>query len=265
MIPLPSLTVLQFWTFIQVLTRFSALVAIAPIFGAKQVPSQVKMGIAVLVSIAITPALQSVIGTSLPTSLFDFGSAIAFQALIGLLMGFVVSMILAAFQMAGTLLDQQIGFSMGQTFNPAINITEAPIGQFQYLYALMIFLLANGHHILIFAVTKSFMMIPISKIALAGSGMQFMTDVTMNALSNAVMIAAPTCAVLLLVDVTFALLSRAMPQMNAFFIGMPAKVIAGLIVLVIILPATAVFAGQLVNGEPQMLSDLLRSMTKTKV
>jgi flagellar biosynthetic protein FliR len=263
MVPLPALTVLQFWTFIQIFARVSAMVMVAPVFGAAQVPNQVKIGITLLLSVAITPALQSVIGRTIPVSLYDLATVIALQVLVGLLMGFCVSMILAAFQMSGTLLDQQIGFSLGQTFDPSLAVVEAPIGNFQYFYAVLLFLLANGHHIMLMAVAKSFAMVPVSQMDFSGgSVMQFVDDVTYGALVNGVKIAAPTLAILFMVDVTFALLSRAMPQMNAFFIGMPAKVIAGLVVLVIILPATAMFAGQLVSGEPLVLSNMLHSLHK---
>jgi len=264
MIDLSSVAVSQFWVFLQVLIRFSSIVAIAPVFGARQVPTQVKVGLTLVLSIALTPLVRSSFPSadlSPPHDLGGFATVIVLQSMVGMLMGFVVSLVLSAFQIAGSLLDLQVGFSMAQTFDPELNSEATPLSQFQYYYALLLFLLANGHHIVLEALDRSFALLPASKITLAsGSHLSLMTDVTFGALVNGVKIAAPTCAVLFIVDVSFALMSRAMPQLNIFFVGMPAKVIVGLLLIAVLLPATAVFAGQLISGEPSILSALIHTM-----
>jgi flagellar biosynthesis protein FliR len=179
-------------------------------------------------------------------------------------MGFVVSLVLSAFQIAGSLLDLQIGFSMAQTFDPDMSGEATPLSQFQYYYALLLFLLANGHHIVLSALARSFALLPVDRLDLAsGNHLNLMANVTFGALVNGVVIAAPTCAVLFIVDASFALMSRVMPQLNIFFVGMPAKVIVGLLLVGILLPAMAMFAGQMVSGQPMILTDVLRTMRHT--
>ncbi len=261
---LSAVTIPLFWVFLQVLVRFSALIAIAPVFGATQVPAQVKVWLCLILSAVVTPIVAPAFPThEVPSNLYDLASTIVLQAMVGLLMGFVVSMLLQAFQLAGTLLDLQVGFTQAQTFNPEIGELAAPLSQFQYMYALLLFLLANGHHILLIALTKSFTMLPISALDF-GSAVQLkmIADVTFGALVNGLKIAAPAAAVLLVCDVSFAFLSRAMPQLNIFYVGMPVKVIAGLAIVVIVLPATAIFAGQMVAGSPDMLGGLISAAKK---
>jgi flagellar biosynthetic protein FliR len=264
MIDLTSAAISNFWVFLQVLVRFSAIVAIAPVFGSRQVPSPVKVGLTLVLSVALTPLVRSSFPSAdltVPHDLYGMASVIVLQSMVGLVMGFVVSLMLSAFQIAGSLLDLQVGFSMAATFNPDMNVESTPLNQFQYYYALLLFLLANGHHIVLTALARSFALLPVSQLDMStGNHLNLITDVTFGALVNGVKIAAPTCAVLFIVDVSFALMSRALPQLNIFFVGMPVKVIAGLFVIGILLPAAAIFAGQIVAGQPLMLTELFRTM-----
>ena len=261
MIDLKALSTVQFWVFLQVLVRVSSLVAVAPVFAARQMPGQVKIAISLVLALTLTPIVRpSFPPAGVPTQLYELVAAVCAQAFIGLLMGFVVALILEAFQIAGALLDLQTGFTMAQTFNPNLGELAAPLTQFQNFYALLLFLLANGHHVLILALARSFAMLPASALDFTGGEpLKLISDLTFGALVNGLKIATPVAAVLLVIDISFALLNRAMPQLNIFYVGMPVKVIAGLIVLGVILPATAVFTGQLVVGEPRMLADLLHA------
>jgi flagellar biosynthetic protein FliR len=264
MIDLAAISTVQYWIFLQVLARVSALIAVAPALGAKEIPTQVKIGLTILLSIVIVPLARSSfpVNEALPDNLYGFISALLPQAAIGLLMGFVVSLILSAFQLAGSLLDLQVGFTMAEALNPTTNDLASPIGQFQYFYGLLLFLLADGHHILIAALVRSFSMLPASSVGMGGPFLSEIADVTYACLVNGLKIAAPVVAVVLIVDFSFAFLNRAMPQLNVFYVGLPVKVLTGLTVLGLILPAIALFAGQLVSGEPQMLTDLFRSLRR---
>ncbi len=268
MTSLAHLPVSLLWCFLQVLARCASLIAVAPALGSKQVPTQIKVYIALIISAALTPiAARSLAphgdtgAAAMPSSMYGLASALLAQTFIGLVMGFAASLVLTAFQAAGALMDLQIGFTMAQTFNPMLGDLAAPITQFQYFYALLLFLLANGHHLLLQALAKSFALLPASALHL-GSAAQFagFSDLLFGSLVTALKIAAPTGAVMLAIDISFALLNRAMPQMNIYYVGMPVKVLAGLTVLIFLLPASAYFAGQLFSGQPQALSDLLHSM-----
>ena len=268
MLSFAHLPISLLWCFLQVLARCSSLIAVAPALGSKQVPSQIKIYIALIISAALTPIAErsliphgSTSNAALPSSLYGIASALLTQTMIGLIMGFAASLVLTAFQTAGALMDLQIGFTMAQTFNPMLGDLAAPITQFQYFYALLLFLLANGHHLLLLALAKSFELLPASALHL-GSAAQFsaFSDLFLGSLVTAIKIAAPTGAVMLAIDISFALLNRAMPQMNIYYVGMPVKVLAGLAVLIVLLPASAYFAGQLFSGQPQALSGLFHSM-----
>lgn len=259
---LSAFTVQEFWAFLQVLARISAMVAIAPVFGAREIPAQIKVGLSLLISLALLPIAQPTLAPAgVPQTFYALVAPIAGQVAIGLILGFVVSLILTAVQMAGAVLDLQIGFSLAQTLNPALGQMVTPISQFQYLYALLLFLLANGHYLLLTALARSFALIPITKIALGSEPfLRFISDITLATLVSAIKIAAPAAGILVVIDLSFAFLSRAVPQMNVFFVGMPIKVMVGLAVLVVVLPLTAYMIGQMVTGSQYDLLSAMRGM-----
>lgn len=261
MADLTTFTTQHFWAYLQVLVRISAMVAVAPVFGAGQVPAQVKVGLSLIISLVLLPVAEPSLARTLPDTLFTLVAPIAGQAVIGLLLGFVISLVLVAMQMAGGLLDLQVGFSLAQVLNPTLGEMVTPLAQFQYLYALLLFLLANGHYILLSALAHSFAILPVSTLDLgSGSLLRFFSDITFATLVSGIRIAAPAAGVLLVMDVSLAFLARAVPQMNVYFVGMPAKVFVGLAILVVVLPMTAYFVGQMVAGSQYDMLALMRGM-----
>ena len=253
----PVIGMLDIWAFLQVLARVSSLVAVAPIFSATQMPSEVKVGLSVVLSIVITPiAMPALRAAGLPLTLYAMVAPLAAQAVIGLIMGFVASLVLQAVEMGGALLDTQVGFTMAQTLNPEIGGLAAPLTQLQSMYAMLLFLLAHGHYVVIAALANSFITLPANSVDFAsGSYMNAISDVTYGVLVNGLKIAAPAGGILLVIDFSFALLARAVPQMNVFYVGMPLKAIAGLLLMIAILPLFAIFVGHMVGDLP---ADIVR-------
>lgn len=257
-----TIPVRNYWILIQVFARVSSLIAIAPVFGATQVPTQVKVLLAVVISLIVWPlAFAALQHEPVPTDLYTMTAALIANALIGLAMGFVVSLTLTAVQMAGAVLDLQVGFTMAQTFNPEIGELAAPLTQLQYLYSLLLFLLANGHYLLISALGHSFALLPASSLKMASTfSLSFVTELTSATLINGITIAAPAAAVMMIVDISFAYLARSVPNMNIFFVGAPAKIAIGLSLMVAVLPMTAILIGHVIAQAPYQLSSAMNAM-----
>jgi flagellar biosynthetic protein FliR len=242
-----------FWAYLQVFARVSAVVVTAPVFGNAQVPAQVKVGLSLILTFALTPLVRSTLGDSALVTLGESVGALAGQVAIGLLIGFVVSLILEGVRVGGSILDLQMGFTQAAVFNPQFNETVAPIANFQYRYAMVIYLLANGHWLLIAALARSFVGLPVAKLAFGPQSVGAFTDLTFDMLLVGVQIAAPAAAVLLITDLAFAFLNRAVPQMQVYFVGMPIKVLIGLGVFIIVMPLfTAVVANMVSQSAPNV-------------
>jgi len=251
----------SFWAFLQVFVRVSSLLVTAPIFGSREIPNQVKAGLAGLLSLVLLPLVKSTLGATGPTTVYGMVSVLLGQAVVGLMIGLVVSLLFVAVRIGGSLTDYQMGFTQASTFNPQFNETVSPIANLQYRYALVLYLVANGHWLLLAALERSFVTLPVSHLSLAGLSQSF-TDVTFQALVMGLQIAAPAGAVLLVTDIAFAFLNKTMPSMQVFYVGMPVKVLVGFVVVLAVLPLLTAIVAHLTLGSPDVVSTFLRGMRK---
>jgi flagellar biosynthetic protein FliR len=260
---MPNLSIItasSLWAFLQVFARVSSLFISAPVFGDKAVPAQVKVGLAGLISLALLPLVR---GTLMPGPIPALGPMLGDllgQVMIGILIGFVVSLVFFAVRLGGSLLDYQMGFTQAATFDPQYNETITPVADFQYRYSLLIYLLINGHLLLLLALERSFVKLPASQLTLGGHALAVFSMLTGQMLINGIEIAAPGAAVLLITDVAFAFLSRAMPQMQVFYVGMPVKILVGLAVVLVALPLLTTVIGNEVLNSPITLGAAIHGM-----
>ncbi|MCW3060059.1 MAG: fliR [Capsulimonas sp.] len=246
-----------FWQFLQVFARVTSLFVSAPIFGNREVPSQVKVGLSAVISIAVLPVVQSTVDKQVPVDLYSTVSILLVQIAIGLLIGLVVSFLFVAVRVAGSIIDYQMGFTQASTFNPQFNETVSPISNFQYQYSLVLYLLGNGHWLMLGALVQSFTRLPAGQMIFNEHSRIVMTDLMFQFLVAGVQIAAPSAAVLLITDISFALLNRAMPQMQVFYVGAPVKILVGLTVVIAVLPLfTFVVGGLIMHSQTDIFSAL---------
>ncbi len=249
------------WAFLQVFARVTALFVSAPVFGNREIPAQAKIGLAGILSLVLLPIVRATLMRGGPPALGPMVAVILGEILIGLLMGLIVSLLFYAVRLGGDLIDYQMGFTQAATFNPQFNETISPIADFQYRYALVIYLLANGHWLLLAALERSFSKLPVAQFALSARSLDSFTDLTFQMLISGLQIAAPAAAVLLITDVAFAFLNRAVPQMQVYFVGMPVKIIVGLTVVLAGLPLLTYVVTELtLHAAPYDLENLLRGL-----
>ena len=251
----------SFWAFLQVFVRVSSLFVTAPVFGSREIPPQVKVGLAAILSLVLLPLVKTTLGASAPATLFGMVAILLGQALIGGLIGLVVSLLFIAVRIGGDLIDYQMGFTQAATFNPQFNETVSPMASFQYRYALVLYLIGNGHWLLLASLERSFTKLPVAQLSVTGLTASF-TDLTFQMLVAGLQIAAPAAAVLMVTDIAFAFLNRAMPQMQVFYVGMPVKILVGLTVVAAVLPLLTYVVSQMVMGSPDDIAALLRGMHK---
>jgi flagellar biosynthetic protein FliR len=257
---LAAFSAAQFWVFLQIFARVSALFISAPVFGAREIPATVKVGLSAILSLVLLPIVGATLDPVVPSTLYVMVGNLVGQVLIGLLIGLIVSLLFAAVRVGGDVIDYQMGFTQASTFNPQFNDTVSPIANFQYQYALVLYLIANGHWLLLASLERSFIKLPVGQLLLSGVTLGAFTDLTYQMLVAGLQIAAPGAAVLLITDIAFAFLNRALPQMQVFYLGMPVKVMVGLSVVIAIIPSLTYVVGQMVAASPDDIYTLLRGM-----
>ncbi|BCJ85276.1 flagellar biosynthetic protein FliR [Effusibacillus dendaii] len=252
---------MQAETLLLILTRVSSMFMVAPVFGMKGVPAPFKIGLSFFVSlIAFTaaPDLQNqTAGLSSPLLLL---LAVVKEALVGLMIGYTCLLLFSAVQMAGQIIDMQIGFSIANVFDPQTGAAVPILGSFKNLLAILLFLGLNGHYALITAVLQSFQFVQINHFVMTDGLIEFFFKAMSVLFLLAVKIAMPAVATLFLADVGFAVLARTVPQMNVFVVGMPAKIFLGLFMLILAMPVFVYFLQdmfQLIFRQVDMLLQLL--------
>jgi flagellar biosynthetic protein FliR len=110
------------------------------------------------------------------------------------------------------------------------------LGQFNELFALLIFITINAHHKFIRALADSYQLVPPFGFRISGSLIEQLVSIAGNMFVIAVKLGAPIIAVLLLTSIAFGLIARTVPQMNVFFVAMPLKLGVGLLFIGLCLP-----------------------------
>jgi flagellar biosynthetic protein FliR len=215
--------------------RIAALIGTAPIIGDASVPRQVRIGLAVFITVVVAPGIDVVPGTVLLSGegLFLIGR----QLLIGAAMGFAMQLAFAAIEYSGDLVGLQMGLGFATLVNPETNDQTPVIGGLIRYFASLAFLAANGPLMLIAGISESFQTLPIQ----AGDAMagDWRTLVVQGGaiFDVALHLALPVIAALLVTNVALGIMTRAAPQLNLFSIGFPITIGVGLVVVLTSLPA----------------------------
>jgi flagellar biosynthetic protein FliR len=222
------------WAFL-LLARVAAVVGASPLIGSRNVPMRLKAGLVGILTLLLLPAV------SLPQSqpqleLLPYLLLLGREMGVGLLLGFCVTAAFAIFQLIGQFIDMPIGFGMVNVLDPTSQSQMPIVGQFQYLLAMGIFLLINGHHGIILALGRSLELIPLGGIGLSSELLGWSVGVFAQMFALGFQLSLPVVGTLFLTDLALAIIARTVPQMNVFVVGYPAKILIGLGVLALSLP-----------------------------
>jgi len=209
--------------------RVAATLVMTPVLYAAPLPTSVRM----LLVLALSLALAS--GLSVPggewTGSGDFLVAAMAELALGATLGLGILLAFAAFSIAGQLLDVQLGFGMAQIIDP---VTKRPVpiltSAFEYL-GVLVFFLVNGHHTLLRGLRYSVERFPVGvpwSLALAVAPV---LEQAGGLFSLGFALAAPVVFCILLTEFVLGVVARNLPQMNMFTMGIPVKIVVGLVAL----------------------------------
>ncbi|WP_160670738.1 fused FliR family export protein/FlhB family type III secretion system protein [Clostridium sp. C8-1-8] len=161
------------------------------------------------------------------------------EVMTGITLGFVTSMIFYVVEMAGSLMDQQIGLGMISMFDPVTKNQSTLLSRILYWLAILIFFIVDGHHMLIRELSSSYKVVAIGKsIIFQDSVMTIINSFTQYFIIG-LKIAIPIVLIIIITDLTMGLISRTVPQLNIMILGMPIKMLVGMAAFMIALPMIA--------------------------
>ena len=224
--------------FLLAFARITSALAVMPILGSQSIPAQAKIGASLLFSALIVPMIHNVPLPDAPTIPLVILN-ISKEVVVGLMLGFIGTLLFASIELAGRLLAIQIGFGMVNVIDPQSQRTVSVIAQIKSLLASMIFIIIDGHHFLLQGLYQSFMAVPVTTAHF--NTLLYNINVHMGAtiFLSAIKIGAPIITTLLLTSVAMGLVARVVPQMNVFIVGFPLKIGLGLMAMIISLPIFA--------------------------
>lgn len=219
-------------TVILVSIRIGAMLAFTPVFTMFPIPATARVLIVAMLSFAIAAALPDTALVT-PASAGELIQSAALEFSFGLLLACGIFCAFSAIAFAGRALDIQIGFGIGQVFDP-VSRSQVPIITSVFLYtSVLLFFLLDGHHALLRGVSYTLTVVPVGGFSIQDVNLRAVLAAWGNVYALGFMLIAPVAAVLLLVELGLGVLARGLPQMNVFVIALPVKIMVGLFALTI--------------------------------
>jgi flagellar biosynthetic protein FliR len=229
-IELNSLLASYFLPFI----RVSAMLLAMPIFGSFTLPARIRVLTAVVLTMVIAPTIDQPINIDLLSG--DTVVTIIQQVLIGLIMGFSLQIVFHAFVLGGQVIAMQMGLGFAAMMDPQTGSNVPFVSQFYTILVTLVFFALDGHLIMISVLAESFNILPVSIHGISQSDYMTMAYWGGQMFSGAVMMALPAIAALLLVNISFGVMTRAAPQLNIFAVGFPITIVFGFSIMLAALP-----------------------------
>ncbi len=214
-------------TWFLVFTRVGAMLTVLPMFSTQTLPVQLRIALGGLVAVLMTPMLPPVAVDQL--SIWVLAKLMFVEVSIGLLLGFICRFVFYALEIAGTFIATEMGLSLPQEFNQLVAAPTMAPGLLLYWIALMTMLSLDLHHWMIAGFRESYALLPFGGAHLKEALLVDVIARSGKVFFLALQIAAPIIAVSFLVTLVFAVLGRAVPQMNVFSESFPVRIFCGLL------------------------------------
>ena len=175
----------------------------------------------------------------------EFIGAMLQGFIIGIVIGFIMTLFLSVFQLGGEVIDMQMGLSMASMYDPATKANISVTGNLLTSMYVLIFFISNAHLALFTVVIKSFQVIPLGIGQVSEQVGVFFIELMYYIFIYAVQLAIPIIVTEIIAEFAVGILMRLVPNINVFVINIQIKVFIGLIVVFTIIPALANFMTQM--------------------
>jgi flagellar biosynthetic protein FliR len=200
-----------------------------PLLGNKAVPTQVRVGLALVMAVLVAPSMPVTPQVALVSG--EGLVLLAWQIAVGVALGFTVRIVFAAVELAGQFLGLQMGLSFAALFDP-VNGAQTPVlGQLLSIVTVLLLFAFNGHHLIIAALWDGFQTVPLIPGAMSAKGFTILVEWGGAIFITGLHLALPVAAALLTANLTIGMMTRAAPQLNVFAIGFPISIGVGFAVL----------------------------------
>ncbi len=240
-----------------IFVRVGSMMMTAPFFSTTVFPVRVKIFFALVTSFMLYPVIPAVnVMPDTDTTIIELFVIVVQEILTGVALGLVGQLVFAALELSGSLISIQAALGFANVVDTMSQQQTAVISNIYGMLAILYFLAIEGDKVYILALARSFENVPVSTAQLQAASPLFLEMATQLFITG-VQIASPFLVVFFLLNLSFAIFARIMPQANIFFIALPVKVGVGLVMLVLITPYLPVAFDMMFQGMFDALSRLV--------
>jgi flagellar biosynthetic protein FliR len=222
--------------YILVFARVGTMLMLLPGLGELNVPVRMRLGVALLLAAVLLPLHQS----AYLLDLKSFGPLVAMlgdELFIGAVLGLSVRLIMSSLQVAGSVIAQQMGLGFVTAVDPTLGQQGVVVGNFLAMMAVTLIFATDLHHLVIAALNDSYALFSPGEVPLLGDVAALTTRTVARGFRIGIQLSAPFLVFGLLFNLGLGVLSRLMPQMQVFFVGLPLSILLGLLILLLVLGA----------------------------
>jgi flagellar biosynthetic protein FliR len=216
--------------------RIATAVFLFPVLNSDEIPPAVKAGLSLLLTLLLFPTLPKTV-VPIPDTVAGLFALGLKEVYVGLVLGFAGTLALAGLSIAGEWIDQETGFTMLQLFDPMTQQQTTAIGSLLLWLFTVLLLVSGGYLFFLQALADSFQVIPLTGARWEGPGMlEVLLRMTGDSFVFGLKAAAPVLAALFMSSLGLAIIARIMPQANVWMVGMPLKLLLGMLTVIYALP-----------------------------
>jgi flagellar biosynthetic protein FliR len=222
--------------FMLTFARVGAMVMLLPGLGESNIPVRIKLSIALLLTLIILPLHRADYHIDL-NSMAALLVLMVYEILIGIVLGATARVTLAALQVAGAVIAQQLGLGFVTTVDPTQGQQGVLIGNFLTLLGVTMLFATDSHYLVIAALNDSYSIFSPGEVVPSGDVAELATRAFTAAFKIGMQLAAPFLVFGLVFNIGLGVLARLMPQMQVYFVGVPLSILSGFLIFGVVLAA----------------------------
>ena len=243
--------------FLLILIRVGVVLFILPFFNSRTIPIPCKIGLTFIITILMYPVIDKHLSV-FPNTVLGVAHLVAGELVVGMILGLVVQVFFEGVRIMGQLVGFQTGFAITNILDPQSGTQVSILSNMAYLTAIVLFLVLNGHHILLNALRESFEIIRVGGMSLNRSILPELVKHMGEMFVIGIKIGAPAIAALVIAKVVFGLITKLIPQMNIMIVAFPLQIVVGLLFFAISLRLLLVFLEKFLANLDTVLINTMR-------
>lgn len=236
-----------------VMARIGALFVTAPVIGGVMVPATVKSLLTVAIALVLAPRAGP---TEIPLDL-QFILLLTREVVLGLSLGWLLSLYFTGVRMAGELINRHAGFSAAENFDPESNIGAGPMGDLLNMGMVLLFFATDGHHLLLASLARSYELLPLGAWSPTPALGTLVARGLADSWSIALALSFPVLSAIMAITLTEGIMTRAIPQINVMHMSFAVKIIVSVGVMYAGMPAMVAFFGTVLLAMQSMAGSFL--------